>query len=224
MCVDPVTATMMGLSAAQGVTQYQAQKQQAEQQKAAQDAASIREMQRQQMSMRAERIQQADEETTLAQEQLKADREAQEAVSTTAVAAETVNAAGTSVGLNLQDFERKNAEYQAALALQERMNDTARRLSLENKGQQYVSRMIDINQPIARPDFLGTALQTASTMFGQYQTGRMAQASTEASTAQRDLYSAQQGVARQNLLLSRQQTATSAAQMGLYQAQRLNTN
>lgn len=218
------TAALMGIQAAQGVMQYKSQKQQAEQQKAAQQAASIREMQRQQMSMRAERIQQADEETTMAQEQLKADREAQEAISTTAVAAETVNAAGTSVGLNLQEFERKNAEYQAALALQERMNDTARRLSLENKGQQYVSRMIDINQPIVKPDALGIAMQTAGSMLSSYQSGKLASASSAASTAQRDLYSAQQGVARQNLLLSRQQTATSAAQMRLYQAQRLNTN
>lgn len=168
-----LTLAMMGIQAAQGVASISAQQQQAEAQAAAQDAASVREMQRQQMTMRSERMQQSQEETSMAQEALKSQRESEAAVSTGTVAAESVNVAGTSVGLGLQDLERSNAEYQSALALQARLNDSARRLGLENSGEQYVTNMIGINQPIAQPDYLGTILGTAGSMMNTYQQGEL---------------------------------------------------
>lgn len=174
-----LTLAMMGIQAAQGVASISAQQQQAEAQAAAQDAASVREMQRQQMTMRSERMQQSQEETSMAQEALKSQRESEAAVSTGTVAAESVNVAGTSVGLGLQDLERSNAEYQSALALQARLNDSARRLGLANSGEQYVTNMIGINQPIAQPDYLGTILGTAGSMMGTYQQGELYDMQTE---------------------------------------------
>ena len=177
---------MMAMSAAQGAASIGAQRQQAEMQGAAQDAASVRELQRQQMAMRSERMQQGDEETTIAQEQLKANREAEAAISTTVVAGEAANVSGVSAGLNVQDFARKNAEYQAALALQTRMNDSARRLSLANSGQQYVSNMGQINKPIEQPDYLGTLLGTAQNMAGAWQQGSLAKIERENAGLTRD--------------------------------------
>jgi hypothetical protein len=174
-----LTMAMMGIQAVQGVASISAQQQQAKAQEAAQSAASVREMQRQQMTMRSERMQQSQEETSMAQEALKSQRESESAVSTGTVAAESVNVAGTSVGLGLQDLERSNAEYQSALALQARLNDSARRLGLANSGEQYVTNMIGINQPIAQPDYLGTVLGTAGSMMGTYQQGELYKMQTD---------------------------------------------
>ena len=214
-----ITMAMMAMSAAQGAASIGAQRQQAEMQGAAQDAASVRELQRQQMAMRSERMQQGDEEASIAREQLKANREAEEAISTTTVAGEAVNVSGTSVGLSIQDFERSNAEYQAALALQTRMNDSARRLSLANSGQQYVSNMGQINQAIAQPDYLGTALGTAGSMMGAWQQGSLAKIDKENAMLRRDSWKGAEGLGRQNLLITQQNVANQgtrlrAAQIG----------
>ena len=214
-----VTMAMMAVSAAQGAASIGAQRQQAEMQGAAQDAASVRELQRQQMAMRSERMQQGDEEASIAREQLKANREAEEAISTTTVAGEAVNVSGTSVGLSIQDFERSNAEYQAALALQTRMNDSARRLSLANSGQQYVSNMGQINQAIAQPDYLGTALGTAQNMMGAWQQGSLAKIEKENAMLRRDYWKGAEGLGRQNLQITQQGVANQgtryrAAQIG----------
>lgn len=195
---------MMAMSAAQGVAQVKAQKQQAKAQAAAQSAASVREMQRQQMTMRSERMQQGDEETTIAQEQLKANREAEEAISTTTVAGEAAGVSGISAGLSIQDYERKNAEYQGALAMQTRMNDSARRLSLANSGQQYVSNMGQINKPIAQPDYLGTALGTAQNMMGAYQSGQLSKQATANANLTRTAWGGAQTNARKGLQLGAQ--------------------
>ena len=235
MCDGGLTMAMMAMSAAQGVAQVKAQKQQAKAQAAAQSAASVREMQRQQMSMRSERMQQGDEETTIAQEQLKANREAEEAISTTTVAGEAAGVSGISAGLSIQDFERKNAEYQGALANQTRMNASARRLSMANSGQQYVGNMANINQAIAQPDYLGTALGTAQNMAGAYQSGQLSKQATANANLTRtyqqgqiDLGSINKKVAQQRLnnlgiqaTQSRAQTATSISQKRYTDALRL---
>tara|TARA_R110002167_G_scaffold74439_4_gene208353 strand:- start:501 stop:1226 length:726 start_codon:yes stop_codon:yes gene_type:complete len=204
MCDGGLTMAMMAMSAAQGVAQVKAQKQQAKAQAAAQSAASVREMQRQQMTMRSERMQQGDEETTIAQEQLKANREAEEAISTTTVAGEAAGVSGISAGLSIQDYERKNAEYQGALAMQTRMNDSARRLSLANSGQQYVSNMGQINKPIAQPDYLGTALGTAQNMMGAYQSGQLSKQATANANLTRTAWGGAQTNARKGLQLGAQ--------------------
>ena len=199
-----ITIATMALSAAQGVASISAQKQQAEAQEAAQSAASIREMQRQQMAMRSARMEQQQEETSTAQETLKSQREAEAAISTATVAGEAANVSGTSVGLNIQEFERANAEYAAALDLQSRMNDSARRLSLANSGEQYVSNMSAINKPIAQPDYLGTLLGTASNMAGAYQQSQLNTINRENMLLQQQSMANELGLGRQGLTIGSQ--------------------
>ena len=155
------------------------------------------------MTMRSERMQQSQEETSMAQEALKSQRESEAAVSTGTVAAESVNVAGTSVGLGLQDLERSNAEYQSALALQARLNDSARRLGLENSGEQYVTNMIGINQPIAQPDYLGTILGTAGSMMGTYQQGELYDMQTENANLSRQTMRGREALAASQLEASK---------------------
>lgn len=190
-----ITMATMALTAAQGAASIGAQQQQAKAQAAAQDAASVREMQRQQMAMRSERMQQSQEETSMAQEALKAQRESEASISTAAVAAEAVNVSGTSVGLSMQDLERSNAEYQSALALQARLNDSSRRLGLANAGEQYVTNMMGINQPIAQPDYLGTILGTAGSMMGTYQQGQLYDMQTKNANLSRGVMRGQEAAA-----------------------------
>lgn len=204
MC-EPLTMAMMAVSAAQGVASISAQKQQAEAQEAAQSAASVREMQRQQMTMRSERMQESQEETSMAQEALKAQRESEASVSTGTVAAESVNVAGTSVGLGLQDLARSNADYQSALALQARLNDSSRRLGLANAGEQYVTNMIGINQPIAQPDYLGTILGTAGSMMGTYQQGELYDMQTKNANLSRGVMRGQETAAEKAYRNTQQQ-------------------
>ena len=195
MC-EPTTLMLisMGITAASGAVEIKAQKEQAKAQKKAQDAASLREMERQQMSMRSERMQQGDEETTIAAEQLKANVETESAISTTTVAGEAAGVSGVSAGLNIQDYERKNAQYQGALAMQTRMNDSARRLSLANSGQQYVGNMANINKDIAKPDYLGVGLKTAGSMVSTYQNFQLGQAASANAALARQAMTGAEGI------------------------------
>ena len=221
-----MTAITMGVTAAQGVAKIQAQKEQAKAQEKAQFAASAREMQRNEMSMSAERMQQGDEETTLAQEQLKANREVDEAIATTVVAGEEAGVSGNAAGLNVQDYERQNASYQGALAMQTRMNDSARRLSLANSGQQYVGNMTNINKDIAQPDYLGVGLETVAGMASAYQGGVLQNAATKNATLTAASQTQQAAIGAQRLQIGRETLRgqrfaldVSKAQTGLYGAQ-----
>ena len=49
---------------------------------------------------------------------------------------------------------------------------------MANSGQQYVGNMANINQAIAQPDYLGTALGTAQNMAGAYQSGQLSKQAT----------------------------------------------
>ena len=199
-----MAAISMAATAAQGVAKVQAQKDQAKAQEKAQFAASAREMERQQMSMSAERMQQGDEETTIAQEQLKANREADEAIATTVV---------------------------AALAMQTRMNDSARRLSLANSGQQYVGNMANINKDIAQPDYLGVGLETVAGMASAYQGGVLQNAATKNATLTAASLTQQAAIGAQRLQIGRETLRgqrvsldVSKAQTGLYGAQQQLAN
>tara|TARA_R110002110_G_scaffold146297_3_gene336138 strand:- start:1110 stop:1817 length:708 start_codon:yes stop_codon:yes gene_type:complete len=226
-----MAAISMAATAAQGVAKVQAQKDQAKAQEKAQFAASAREMERQQMSMSAERMQQGDEETTIAQEQLKANREADEAIATTVVAGEDAGVSGTAAGLNVQEYERQNASYQGALAMQTRMNDSARRLSLANSGQQYVGNMANINKDIAQPDYLGVGLETVAGMASAYQGGVLQNAATKNATLTAASLTQQAAIGAQRLQIGRETLRgqrvsldVSKAQTGLYGAQQQLAN
>jgi len=206
--------TAMAMSAASQAANVGAQRQQAKAQEASQLQASVGEMERFQLAQRAERGRQADEETTAALERQKARREETEAVATTITSAEESGVSGTSVGLAVAEYARKNAEYQAALTLQENMNATARRLGFESGGNAYVNRMAQINQPIAQPNYLGAALGMGQTIAGGIAGFKKQQTIDTMMGKQKKLIDLQTSTAREGLKIASQNaanTATSAA-------------
>lgn len=212
MCDMGLTA--MAMSAASQAANVGAQRQQAKAQEASQLQASVSEMERFQLAQRAERGRQADEETTAALERQKARREETEAVATTITSAEESGVSGTSVGLAVAEYARKNAEYQAALTLQENMNATARRLGFESGGNAYVNRMAQINQPIAQPNYLGAALGMGQTIAGGITGFKKQQTIDTMMGKQETLIDLQTSTAREGLKIASQNaanTATSAA-------------
>jgi len=206
--------TAMAMSAASQAANVGAQRQQAKAQEASQLQASVGEMERFQLAQRAQRARQADEETTAALERQKARREETEAVATTITSAEESGVSGTSVGLAVAEYARKNAEYQAALTLQENMNATARRLGFESGGNAYVNRMAQINQPIAQPNYLGAALGMGQTIAGGIAGFKKQQTIDTMMGKQKKLIDLQTSTAREGLKIASQNaanTATSAA-------------
>jgi len=206
--------TAMAMSAASQAANVGAQRQQAKAQEASQLQASVGEMERFQLAQRAQRARQADEETTAALERQKARREETEAVATTITSAEESGVSGTSVGLAVAEYARKNAEYQAALTLQENMNATARRLGFESGGNAYVNRMAQINQPIAQPNYLGAALGMGQTIAGGITGFKKQQTIDTMMGKQEKLIDLQTSTAREGLKIASQNaanTATSAA-------------
>ena len=212
MCDMGLTA--MAMSAASQAANVGAQRQQAKAQEASQLQASVGEMERFQLAQRAQRARQADEETTAALERQKARREATESIATTITSAEESGVSGTSVGLAVAEYARKNAEYQAALTLQENMNATARRLGFESGGNAYVNRMAQINQPIAQPNYLGAALGMGQTIAGGITGFKKQQTIDTMMGKQETLIDLQTSTAREGLKIASQNaanTATSAA-------------
>ena len=206
--------TAMAMSAASQAANVGAQRQQAKAQEASQLQASVGEMERFQLAQRAQRARQADEETTAALERQKARREATESIATTITSAEESGVSGTSVGLAVAEYARKNAEYQAALTLQENMNATARRLGFESGGNAYVNRMAQINQPIAQPNYLGAALGMGQTIAGGITGFKKQQTIDTMMGKQETLIDLQTSTAREGLKIASQNaanTATSAA-------------
>tara|TARA_R100000951_G_scaffold34831_2_gene29545 strand:- start:1485 stop:2198 length:714 start_codon:yes stop_codon:yes gene_type:complete len=208
MCDMGLTA--MAMSAASQAANVGAQRQQAKAQEASQLQASVGEMERFQLAQRAQRARQSDEETTAALERQKARREETEAVATTITSAEESGVSGTSVGLAVAEYARKNAEYQAALTLQENMNATARRLGFESGGNAYVNRMAQINQPIAQPNYLGAALGMGQTIAGGITGFKKQQTIDTMMGKQETLIDLQTSTAREGLKIASQNAANAA--------------
>lgn len=213
MCDGGITATMvsMGMNVAGQVASVAAQQQQAKAQRAAQQQASLREMERMQLSSRAERARQADEETSVALERQKASRQEAEAIGTTLTAAEEAGVSGTSVGLAVDEYARKNAEYQAALSLQQSMNERARRLGFESTGLAYANRMANINQPITGPNYLGAAIGIGSSLASGYQQIQTTKAQQDLMKQQGLYYTNQLELQRQSLKIGKQQLQNARA-------------
>ena len=140
------------------------------------------------------------------------------------------------MGLAVAEFARKNADYQVALSIQERMNNAARLMSFQGAGLQYQQNLTRINKPIKQPDVLGTLLSTGQQALGQYQAGEMRGLQRETwdmqnrlntqrlATGELSLQNARANTA--NAMLQRnltvEQTRTTQAQRRLFEAQRIS--
>lgn len=219
MCDMGLTA--MAMSAASQAANVGAQRQQAKAQEASQLQASLSEMERFQLAQRAQRERQSDEETTATLERQKARREATESIATTITAAEEAGVSGTSVGQAVAEYARKDAEYQAAITMQQDMNEMSRRLGIESASNAYENRMAQINQPIAQPNYLGAALGMGQTIAGGMFNYQKQQATEGLMKLQRKSIKQQTSLATQNLTIARQTSDNIAAslrasQLGTY--------
>ncbi len=171
MCVDPVTMT--ALTVMSGVANVASQAQAAKAQAKAQQQASANEIKRWQRQVAAARLTEGHEETAAALEALKGDKEANEAIGTIITSGEERGIEGNATGLAVANYMQMNAEYQTALEQQSLMNRQGLSMRLTEAGMGFQQNMININQPIAGPDFLGVALGTARAAHSQYATGQL---------------------------------------------------
>lgn len=171
MCVDPVTMT--ALTVMSGVANVASQAQAAKAQAKAQQQASANEIKRWQQQVAAARLTEGHEETAAALEALKGDKEANEAIGTIITSGEERGIEGNATGLAVANYMQMNAEYQTALEQQSLMNRQGLSMRLTEAGMGFQQNMININQPIAGPDFLGVALGTARAAHSAYATGQL---------------------------------------------------
>jgi len=176
--------TLIGASVVSGfaapVVSYVGQRRQAKQQAAYQAQAAAAERQRFMQEQTSLRMRQAQEQEAVGRELEQVSRKSQEALARARVSAGEAGVAGASVQALMDDYTRQEAGYRAALLRQQELGGVATGLGLEQAGFATQQRQIGINRPINKPDFLTSALQTATSAVGAYGLGldiqsRMAQ-------------------------------------------------
>jgi len=164
-------AVLVGLAVASGGAQYIGQRRMAKQQAAYQAQAAAAERQRFLQEQTSIRMRQAQEQEAVGRELEQVSRKSQEALARARVSAGEAGVAGASVQALMDDYVRQEGGYRAALLRQQELGQVATGLQLEQAGFGTQQRQIGINRPIARPDFLTTALSTATSALGAYGTG-----------------------------------------------------
>ena len=164
-------AVLVGLAVASGGAQYIGQRRMAKQQAAYQAQAAAAERQRFMQEQTSIRMRQAQEQEAVGRELEQVSRKSQEALARARVSAGEAGVAGASVQALMDDYVRQEGGYRAALLRQQELGQVATGLQLEQAGFGTQQRQIGINRPIARPDFLTTALSTATSALGAYGTG-----------------------------------------------------
>ena len=210
MCVVLPVAAQAALTIASGVANYAAQAQAARQQERAQYQASLNELKRYQHEASAERLNEAQEDTADAFEAQKAQREAQEAISTLMTSAEERGVEGNASGLAVAHYMQANANYQTALERQARMRRATRHFRLRGAGLGFTQNMVRINRPINRPNLLGTAIATVQDTQSIYQADALRGMQEGLYAQQANLRQSQQGYAAQNVGIARQGAGLSA--------------
>jgi len=210
MCVVLPVAAQAALTIASGVANYAAQAQAARQQERAQYQASLNELKRYQHEASAERLNEAQEDTADAFEAQKAQREAQEAISTLMTSAEERGVEGNASGLAVAHYMQANANYQTALERQARMRRATRHFRLRGAGLGFTQNMVRINRPINRPNLLGTAIATVQDTQSIYQADALRGMQEGLYAQQANLRQSQQGLAAQNVGIARQGAGLSA--------------
>ena len=217
MCVVLPVAAQAALTIASGVANYAAQAQAARQQERAQYQASLNELKRYQHEASAERLNEAQEDTADAFEAQKAQREAQEAMSTLMTSAEERGVEGNSSGLAVAHYMQANANYQTALERQARMRRATSHFRLRGAGLGFTQNMVRINRPINRPNLLGTAIATVQDTQSIYQADALRGMQEGLYSQQANLRQSQQGLAAQNVGIARQGAGLSAERRRQFQ-------
>lgn len=166
MCSPLIASSIIG--AASTATSLIGQSQQASAQREAQAIASRQERERYLAEVSAMRTQQQQEAIARSQNIEESTRRAMEARATARTAAGEAGISGLSVDALLGDLSRQQAEYEFSVQRQAQLTDVNRQLALREAGLGFSRNMLRINQPIAQPDYLGTATQGLQTGLSNY--------------------------------------------------------
>jgi hypothetical protein len=156
----------MGL--AQAGLSIHGQQQQAKTQERVQKNATLAEQQRHLQEMSASRLRERQEKVAAAQGIQQSTKKAREARSTARVSAGESGVAGLSVDALINDLTRQEAEYSFSVQQQQQFNQVNRDLAFQDGAMQSRMNLLSINKPIAQPNYLGAALEGASTGLSAY--------------------------------------------------------
>ena len=171
MC-EPITMGMMALSAAQAGMGIAGARQQAKMQEAAQNQQMAAENERFRLENTARRAQQAQELEMNAKKTQELIERTRAAKSTARLAALEGGVGGSSVNALINDYERQSAQERYALSNQEGWSGVNSVLQDENAQFGHQQRLIGINQPIEKPNYLGEAIKLGGNLMGDYQSAQ----------------------------------------------------
>mgnify|MGYP003131825459 CR=1 FL=1 len=161
MC-DPIS---IGLGVASGAMQYQGQRQAAKTQAIMQRRASEQESKRYLAQVSAMRTQERFQKIEASQKLQANQKRAQEARATARVASGEAGVSGLSIDAIINDYTRKEGQYNFSVEQNLRVQQINSALGLDNAGQAYTSNMLRINQPIKKASFGEAILTGAQTGF-----------------------------------------------------------
>jgi len=167
------TASVLG-PLAQGMLTFGAQSQQASMQRQAQKRAAIAENARYAAQVSATRRQQAADALRVAQEVQQVNRASIEAMARKQVAAGEAGISPESASYlaEMRDLERQVAQHSYAFQQRQALADESFELRARDLGLQSQQNLINIDRPVERPSFLGTALQSTLGSLSAYSTAK----------------------------------------------------
>lgn len=146
------------------------QKQQADAQYKAQEAAMRREQQSHVQSMTAARIKQSMENEALTNNLIKNTKNAAAARATATTSAIENNKGGNSVNAMLADYTRQEGETAFQLVRQAQFGDVSRDFGFEQMQVEHANKIAQMNPPIQQPNYLAAGLDMTSSLAGTYST------------------------------------------------------
>lgn len=166
MC-EPVSMSI-ALGVAQAGASTIAQKQQAKVQAEMQRRASEEERKRFLRQATAQRTEQRMQKLALAQKLQANQLQAESAKVSIGLSASEAGVKGQGVQTLTNDMSRKEAQYNFSIQQQDEINEINTNINLENATGNSRANLLQINQPIEQPDYLGNILDGVSTGFSAY--------------------------------------------------------
>jgi hypothetical protein len=168
------SATMAAVSTAATVASTAmsivGQKQQADAQYKAQEAAMRREQQSHLQSLTAARVKQSMENEVLTNNLIKNTKNAAAARATAMTSAIENNKGGTSVNAMLADYTRQEGETAFQLVRQAQFGDISRDFGFEKMETEHANKIAQLNPPIKQPNYLAEGLDMTTSLAGTYST------------------------------------------------------
>ena len=165
MCNPAAIMVLGGFQAGSGILgQEQAAKAQEKMQRRATEA----ELERVATMQSSMRLKERQEKLQAAQKLMENQRQLREAQATSLVAAGEAGIAGQSVDLVSADMTRRAAEYGNSIRQNLEMAALSRQYQFDNVANQSVANLININQPIEQPDYVGNIIQGGMTALSAY--------------------------------------------------------